>query len=184
MKLETKLKDRVLRFDGVSVVHPDEVAYFIYRGVPPKKIQVTELDDEISQFNMQVSSEDEICKYNVKAPIAIDLSWQLPDEFVNLDLREHFMNAFERRLGQLKYSDAQFEQACQRIEDELELVDRMGMVEFMRTVIYIIHKFRETDQVWGVGRGSSCASYLLFLIGLHVVDCVKMDVPLEEFFHE
>jgi DNA polymerase III alpha subunit len=35
--------------------------------------------------------------------------------------------------------------------------------------------------VWGVGRGSSCSSYLLYLLGLHEVDVVKYDVDISDF---
>jgi DNA polymerase III alpha subunit len=33
-----------------------------------------------------------------------------------------------------------------------------------------------------VGRGSSVASYVLFLIGVHKIDPIKYELPIEEFF--
>lgn len=184
MKLETKLKGRTLRFDGVSAIHPDDIAYFIYRGVTPDKIQSLIDDPTIEQFNEQVPVEDAIKLYNPKAPIAIDLSWKVPQKYLDLDLTEYITDVFERKLETLNYSDSEIDRACERIAREIEQVEERGMVEFMQTVIYIIDKFRETGQVWGVGRGSSCACYLLFLIGLHVVDCLRFDVDMEEFFHD
>ena len=47
---------------------------------------------------------------------------------------------------------------------------------------YIIDTLRENNVVWGVGRGSSVASYVLFLLGVHKIDSVKYNLPLEEFF--
>jgi DNA polymerase III alpha subunit len=35
--------------------------------------------------------------------------------------------------------------------------------------------------VWGVGRGSSVASYVLFLIGVHRIDSMKYNLDYKEF---
>jgi DNA polymerase III alpha subunit len=47
---------------------------------------------------------------------------------------------------------------------------------------YIVDTLRANNVVWGVGRGSSVASYVLHLIGVHKIDSVKYDIPIEEFF--
>ena len=51
-----------------------------------------------------------------------------------------------------------------------------------KTLLYIIDTFKSQNVFWGVGRGSSCASYILYLIDLHLVDSVLYDIPMEEFF--
>jgi DNA polymerase III alpha subunit len=43
---------------------------------------------------------------------------------------------------------------------------------------------REHGVVWGVGRGSSVASYVLFLIGIHKIDSLYYDLPIDEFLKE
>jgi DNA polymerase III alpha subunit len=40
---------------------------------------------------------------------------------------------------------------------------------------------REKDIVWGVGRGSSVASYVLYLIGVHKIDSLFFDLDIEDF---
>ena len=37
------------------------------------------------------------------------------------------------------------------------------------------------DQIWGVGRGSSVSSYVLFLIGINRIDPLKFDLDVSEF---
>jgi DNA polymerase III alpha subunit len=49
---------------------------------------------------------------------------------------------------------------------------------------YIVDTLRKNQIVWGVGRGSSVASYALYLIGVHKIDSVKYDLPIGEFFKE
>jgi DNA polymerase III alpha subunit len=48
-------------------------------------------------------------------------------------------------------------------------------------LIYIIDTMRKNNIVWGVGRGSSVASYILYLLGVHKVDSVKYNLHIEEF---
>jgi DNA polymerase III alpha subunit len=47
--------------------------------------------------------------------------------------------------------------------------------------IYIIDPLRKNNSVWGVGRGSSVASYVLYLIGVHKIDSLFFDLDIEDF---
>jgi DNA polymerase III alpha subunit len=40
---------------------------------------------------------------------------------------------------------------------------------------------RKENIVWGVGRGSSVASYVLYLIGVHKIDSLYYNLDVEEF---
>jgi len=51
-------------------------------------------------------------------------------------------------------------------------------------LIYVVDVLNEKNVVWGVGRGSSCSSYLFYLLGLHEVDSVRYDVEITDFLHE
>jgi DNA polymerase III alpha subunit len=46
---------------------------------------------------------------------------------------------------------------------------------------YVVDTLRANNVVWGVGRGSSVASYVLFIIGVHKIDSVKYDLDWREF---
>jgi DNA polymerase III alpha subunit len=48
-------------------------------------------------------------------------------------------------------------------------------------MIYLVDFMRENDIVWGVGRGSSVASYVLYLIGVHKIDSLYYDLDIAEF---
>lgn len=182
-KIKTELEDRVLRFDGISEVDPEQVARFLLRGIPSSKLRVTSETADVVSFNEQVPPEDRILLVQPE-PLTLDMEWQLDPAYLEIDLDEYVGSLFEARLPSLNYTDEQVEIAINRIADELQEIRQRGMVEFTQTVIYILDTMKQNNLVWGVGRGSSCASYVLFLLGLHVVDCVKMDISMEEFFHE
>ena len=74
------------------------------------------------------------------------------------------------------------EENYDRVLRELELFRDNGMVPVLRCMKYVVDTLRENKVVWGVGRGSSVASYVLYLIGVHKIDSVKYSIPIEEFF--
>ena len=41
---------------------------------------------------------------------------------------------------------------------------------------------REKNIIWGVGRGSSVSSYILYLIGVHRINSIKYELDYKEFF--
>lgn len=182
----TELWNRRLRFDGASIMHPDYVAEFMCIGVPTDKILVTEMSEDVVLFNEQVDEKHRIITHNPHDDenIILDFSWTLPDKYTDINLPDYTFSMFETRLIELGYSEEHAQIALDRIEMELNEIERRGLTNLFKTIIYTLDIFSKNKVVWGVGRGSSCASYILFLFGLHHVDCVLFDVPMEEFFHD
>jgi DNA polymerase III alpha subunit len=58
------------------------------------------------------------------------------------------------------------------------------MEDVLRFLIYMTSTLREEGAWWGVGRGSSVASYALYLIGVHKIDSIKYDLDIREFIRE
>lgn len=95
--------------------------------------------------------------------------WFIPYEYQNLDIENYLKNLcpIENRT---------------RLETEISLYKKHNMINLLKTMKYIVDTLRANNIVWGVGRGSSVASYTLFLLGVHKVDSVKYNLPIEEFF--
>ncbi len=180
-ELSVRLTDRELRFDGVSIISPEHLAAALLAGVQPHQLRLTEHTDETLLFN---DNAPEQLSTAVQEPVKLDFSWQLPEPHLSMDLQATVVARAVEKLKELDYPEELHLKACQRIQDELDEIERRGMVEFVKTIIYILDTFRQNGVVWGVGRGSSCASYVLFILGLHSVDSVLYDVPMEEFLHD
>jgi DNA polymerase III alpha subunit len=58
------------------------------------------------------------------------------------------------------------------------------MYDVLYVMKYIVDTLRANNIIWGVGRGSSVASYVLHIIGVHKIDPIKYNIPIEEFFKE
>lgn len=184
-QLSVELNDRTLRFDGVSVVDPDHLVEALLRGVHPSALRVTEHTPSTEVFNDTAENGERIRSVSEgPEPINLSFTWQLPEPHLSMDLEATVVARAVDRLKELDYEEDLHLQACERVQAELDEIKRRGMVEFFKTVIYVIDVFRQKGIIWGVGRGSSCASYVLYLLGLHSVDCVVYNVDMREFFHD
>jgi len=48
-------------------------------------------------------------------------------------------------------------------------------------MFYLVDFMRENKIVWGVGRGSSTASFVLYLIGIHKINPIQFQLDWREF---
>lgn len=72
-------------------------------------------------------------------------------------------------------------ETSQRVDMELTEYKARNLYPVLRVLIYIIETMRRNNLVWGIGRGSSIASYVLFLLGIHKVNSIKYNLDIKEF---
>ena len=68
-----------------------------------------------------------------------------------------------------------------RIVEELQEFKKRNMYQLLQWLIYFVDTCTEKNIVWGVGRGSSVSSYVLYLIGVHKIDSIKFNLPWTDF---
>jgi len=73
-------------------------------------------------------------------------------------------------------------QELARCNQELELYVNLQLVPVLRHLKYMLDTWRENNIVWGVGRGSSISSYVLYLLGVHKINPIKYGLDYNEFF--
>jgi DNA polymerase III alpha subunit len=96
-------------------------------------------------------------------------NWFIPKEYKQLDIEEFLVTQCP-------------EQNYPRLIEELALFKQNNMIPVLKTMKYVVDTLRANNIVWGVGRGSSVSSYVLYLIGIHKIDSVKYALPIDEFF--
>ena len=69
----------------------------------------------------------------------------------------------------------------QRAGEELLIYQERDMFTLLRYLKYLVDTMRANKIVWGVGRGSSVSSFFLFLIGVHKINSLYYDLPIDEF---
>lgn len=95
--------------------------------------------------------------------------WMVPQNYMGLNVWEYVLQLCKT------------EEELIRVEQELLLFEERNMFDLIRLLVYLVDHFRQNDYVWGVGRGSSVASYCLYLIGVHKVDSMKYKLDIGEF---
>lgn len=96
-------------------------------------------------------------------------NWHMPQEYKDLDIAEYV-------LGLCK-SDAEL----QRVGQELLLFQERDLFDLLKYLKYLVDTMRENNVIWGVGRGSSVASYVLYLLGVHRINSMFYELDPAEF---
>ena len=101
--------------------------------------------------------------------------FNIPQHYKSLDVEEYIRKLIPNSDGLGNNP------ATARVEMELELYKARNLYPMLQLVIYIVDAFKKHNLVRGVGRGSSVASYVLYLIGAHKVDSHKYSLNIREF---
>ena len=96
-------------------------------------------------------------------------SWHMPVEYKQLDIAEYILSLCD--------SDAKL----QRCGEELLLFQERNLFDLLRYLKYLVDTLKANHMIWGVGRGSSVASYVLYLLGVHRIDSMFYDLDVREF---
>lgn len=84
-------------------------------------------------------------------------------------------------LIEMLYDMCNTQEQKERVDEELKAFIEHGMFDLLFALKYLVDTLKENNVVWGVGRGSSVASYVLFLIGVHRIDSIKYNLDWREF---
>lgn len=163
--------------DGTITVETlDNLLNLIQRGVSVDRLFVEQTTPEIQQYNNLVSSNQKLTKKQSVAPL--NYNWNIPAEYLDFDVMNHLVNKLEEEYD---IESSEFEDRFKRICEELVIFKRNNINHILNVIIYIINTLEENNVVWGVGRGSSVSSYVLYLIGVHDVDSVKYKLSITDF---
>lgn len=108
---------------------------------------------------------------------------ETPEEFDSRLQSQWHMPANYSELDVLKYllDRCQTDQERERVKTEYELFQKKNFTKVLQFLIYFVDTLRANNVVWGVGRGSSVASFCLFLIGVHKINPLLYNLDHREF---
>ena len=176
---KTELNDRILWYDGDSTVTEDYIVDAASKGQPIDGLFVESMTEGIRQYNAYVPLDQRISvKENVETP---DLGFSLPEGYSELNVVDFVSSRLTLELNRGKFSDLEVQERAEVTKRELALYEHLNLFEVLRTLIFVINTLQDKNIVWGVGRGSCVASYVLYLIGVHDVDSVLYDLDIKEF---
>ena len=95
--------------------------------------------------------------------------WHMPDSYKTMDIAAHVLDLCD--------TDAEL----QRCGEELILYQERGLMDLLRYLRYLVDVMRENHVIWGVGRGSSVASFVLYKLGVHRINSLYYELDPSEF---
>lgn len=96
-------------------------------------------------------------------------NWHMPEEYKQLDIAEHILSLCTN------------EAELQRCGSELLLYQERDLFNLLRYLKYLVDVMIENQVIWGVGRGSSVASFVLYKLGVHRIDSLHYNLDVGEF---
>ena len=149
---EIYMRDPNKKLENVLVDRIISISDMLELENQPKTNLYTESNFSVSEFDKDLQSK-----------------WLMPDNYKNLDIAKYLLD--------LCSSDAEL----QRVGQELILFQERNMFNLLRYLKYLVDTMRTHNIVWGVGRGSSVSSFVLFLIGVHRINSLYYDLSIDEF---
>jgi len=99
-------------------------------------------------------------------------NWLMPLDYKNFDIAKFLLD------------QCQTPAELQRVGEELLLYQERNLFDLLNYLKYLVDVMREHKIVWGVGRGSSVSSYVLYLLGVHRINSIYYDLDIKEFLKD
>lgn len=172
------LKNRLIDEYGNVVIKNDYITDVLMQGIMPQDITV-EYSKDIERFQeicQMFSYEDIRMKiYNKPTEKPADFfnhynkNFFTPKKYQQLDIKNYILNL------------CLTEDETKRVNEEFKIFEKYELLDVLRYLVYLIETFKENNILWGVGRGSSVSSYILYLIGVHKINSLKYNLSFDEF---
>ena len=164
-----KLNGRFVDESGIVVFDEDGLEDLIFHQKLTDAV-IVQKTYETDLFSQQLSKHygSILNFYQGPLPLSID-QWNTPESYKIIDIESFIMD---------KCSTIEEQE---RVAIELSMFNDRGLYPLLRHMVFLVDHFSENNIVWGVGRGSSVSSYVLFLLGIHKINSIKYQLSIDEF---
>lgn len=168
------LGNRQILEDGTVLLSDDAAMEALYAGARLEG-QLLHQSEAVELYNHSIRTLDltldRLCVNGRDSLPNTDwyAAWLTPQNWAEVDVLEYCL--------QLCSNDDQRIRVC----EEIKMFQERDMIPVLQHLMWLVYNFRQRGIVWGVGRGSSVSSYVLFLIGINRIDPLKFDLDVSEF---
>jgi Bacterial DNA polymerase III alpha NTPase domain len=168
------LGNRQILDDGTVLLSDDAAIEVLYRGGRLEG-QLFDRSEAVDLYNQGLRTLDlALAKLSIRGSDSLSqpdwyATWLTPQNWAEADVLQYCLD--------LCSNDDQRIRVC----EEIKLFQERDMIPVLQHLMWLVFNFRQRGIVWGVGRGSSVSSYVLFLIGINRIDPLKFDLDVGEF---
>jgi len=163
---------------GVTFFSEEEIFNALYSGKIKNLNNIFTEQDIAEKFNLSLNTnKDHFEKIKIYKDFEIDVK-----TFDKQNQEQWFMpQNYCDSLIEYLYDQCKNDEEKERVSKELELFIQYDMLNLLFYLKYLVDTMRKNNIVWGVGRGSSVASFVLYLIGVHKINSLKYNLDIHEF---
>lgn len=177
--METE-KSRVVKVNmyGQAILGSDDLIELILQGKNISHLNVDD-DEEIILFKKYQDSLISDTIVFLEPPeeklsfdefhLKCSEEWVFPKIYQQINVLEWLLNKCKT------------EKEIARVKEEYKLYEERNLIMLLRLFIFLVDYMRKNKFLWGVGRGSSVSSYILYLIGVHKVDSLLYNLDICEY---
>lgn len=162
------------------VVDENDLCGLAMQGLQPWTMSRLMVEPTLDIERLLDAVEDPASLHTWTFPESADLSvtefhasrqqrWIMPDAYKSFDIAKFVL---ERCQGEAE---------LQRCGEELLRFQELGLFDLLRYLKYLVDVMTEHSVIWGVGRGSSTASFVLYKIGVHRINSLFYNLDHREF---
>lgn len=162
------------------ILDEDDLCDLVMQGIPVQTLNDVTIDRGLDLERLVHAMEEPAALLTWTFPEGSDIAvpefdarrqshWFMPEDYRSLDIAEHVLGLCTTQ------------EQLQRVGEELLLFQERNLFDLLRYLKYLVDVMHANRVIWGVGRGSSVASYVLFLLGVHRIDSMYYDLDIREF---
>lgn len=163
---------------GEIIFNENDVCDILMTGREYNTLKNMLVDDtvNIEQAIQFVDKVPELIKYVNQPNVSLSIfdqqqqaNWHMPQSYKDLDIAQYILGLCNN------------EAELQRCGEELLLYQERNLFNLLRYLKYLVDTMTENKVIWGVGRGSSVASFILYKMGVHRIDSIFYKLNIDEF---
>lgn len=162
-------RNRILLRSGESIVGIDEMARMILADKIPDKTYCV------------LSDDSRLYEEKWGGKIGKDVDDVIPSVLAD---KEDSKIHIDQLVSRITKANRYKEEYIDRLDEEFDFFIRTNNIRFVLKCAELIDKFKEEGVVWGVGRGSCCASLMLYVLEVHDINPITFDIPFSELSKE
>ena len=132
-------------------------------------VDLTCILEHLDNYKNFISYQTPVASTQEEFDKQLQTNWHMPQQYKDLDIAKHVLDM------------CQSEAELQRCGAELLMYQERGLFDLLKYLKYLVDVMRDNHIIWGVGRGSSVASFVLYKLGVHRIDSMYYNLAAEEF---
>lgn len=144
-----------------------DIGQIVLEDATKYKTATKDLYSELAQVQQYVESSLTVEEFDKQK----QQNWYMPKEYKDFDIAKWLLDQCSN------------DEELQRAGKELLVFQERGLMMLLNYMKYLVDTMRSNNIVWGVGRGSSVGSFVLYKIGINRINPIYYRLDFEDFLN-